>query len=409
MQQRTRLRGRDADADRAGTLQEDVVPEGCVAADVDVIGAGDIDPVAEYDDRRARCPVAHDAAGWTLYRHDDVRAAALDDVTFSNATSRFLKVPNGLDGAEHTAFRSLVDRYFTAERLTALQPTVDAVARRLVDDIGAAPVRVDAVELGARFAVRASCAWLGWPATIEPELLEWISANRAATRSADLDRTAAVAAWFDRIVRALVIERRERVPGCPVDVTGELVADVSLGRRLTDEEITSILRNWTGGDLDSLALCAGVVLAYLADHPDLQTRARAGVSDVELDAVIDEILRIDNPFVSNRRIATTDTAVRGQHIARGERVVLNWTAANRDPAVFGDPDAFDPEANAPHNLVYGIGRHACPGRGLATMELRLLTRALLARTTAITPDPDRARERTLPPSGGYAQVPLVLR
>jgi cytochrome P450 len=385
------------------------VPEGCVAADVDAIETGDPDPVAEYDERRARCPVAHDAAGWTLYRHDDVRAAALDDVTFSNATSRFLKVPNGLDGAEHTAFRSLVDRYFTAERLTALQPRVAAVARGLVEDIGEAPARVDAVELGARFAVRASCAWLGWPATIELELLDWISANRAATRSADLDRTAAVAAWFDRIVRALVIERRERVPGCPVDVTGELVADVSLGRRLTDEEITSILRNWTGGDLDSLALCAGVVLAYLADHPDLQTRARAGVSDVELDAVIDEILRIDNPFVSNRRIATTDTAVRGQHIARGERVVLNWTAANRDPAVFGDPDAFDPEANAPHNLVYGIGRHACPGRGLATMELRLLTRALLARTTAITPDPDRARERTPPPSGGYARVPLVLR
>jgi cytochrome P450 len=389
-------------------VQEDVVPEGCVAADVDVIDTGDPDPVAGYDERRSRCPVAHDVAGWTLYRHADVQAAALDDATFSNATSRFLKVPNGLDGAEHTAFRSLVDRYFTAERLAGLQPRVAAVARSLVDDIGVAPTRVDAVELGARFAVRTSCAWLGWPATTEAELLNWISANREATRSAEHDRTAAVAAWFDRIVHALVVERRERAPGCPVDVTSELVDDESLGRRLTDEEITSILRNWTGGDLDSLALCAGVVLAYLADNPALQTRLRGGVSDVELNAVIDEILRIDNPFVTNRRITTTDTLVRGQRIARGERVVLNWTAANRDPAVFGDPDAFDPEANAPHNLVYGIGRHACPGRGLATMELRLLTQALLARTTAITPDRDRARERTLPPSGGYSRVPLVL-
>jgi cytochrome P450 len=394
-------------------VQEDVVPEGCVAVDVDVFDTGDLDPVARDDDRRSRCPVAHDAAGWTLYRHADVRAAALDDVTFSNATSRFLKVPNGLDGDEHTAFRSLVDRYLTADRLTHLRPAVARVADQVVDDAiraaGSTPARVDAVALGARFAVLASCAWLGWPVALEAELLDWIAANREATRSGDLGRTTGVADWFDRIVGAQVTERRQRPLGPPSDVTAELVADESLGRRLTDEEITSILRNWTGGDLDSVALCAGVVLAYLADHPALQARLRTGVSERELDAVIDETLRIDDPFVTNRRVTTTDTLVGGHPIARGERVVLNWSAANRDPEVVGDPDAFDWERNASHNLVYGIGRHACPGRGLATLELRTLTQAVLARTSAVTPDPDDARARSHPPSGGYSRVPLVLR
>jgi cytochrome P450 len=128
------------------------VPEGCVAAHVDVSDTGDLDPAAGHDDRHSRCPVAHDTAGWTVDRHEDVRAAALDDVTFSNATSRFLKVPNGLDGDEHTAFRSLVDRYLTADRLTHLRPAVARVADQVVDDAiraaGSTPARVDAVALG---------------------------------------------------------------------------------------------------------------------------------------------------------------------------------------------------------------------------------------------------------------------
>jgi cytochrome P450 len=394
--------------DRARVVQEDVVPENTVAVDAAVHAAGPVDADDAPAARPSRCPVAHHADGaWTLSRHADVRAAALDDVTFSNATSRFLKVPNGLDGDEHTAFRALVDRYFTSDRLAALVPTLAAVAREVVAEAGPVPTRFDAVELGARFAVRASCAWLGWPAELEPELLEWIAANRGATRSGEIARTTEVASWFDRIVREQVVARRA-TSGRPRDVTAELVDDASLGRRLTDEEITSILRNWTGGDLDSLALCAGVVLAYLADHPDLQTRVRGGVSDRELDAIIDETLRIDDPFVSNRRVATSDAVVNGHRIVRGDRVALSWTAANRDPEVFGDPDAFDPVGNAPHNLVYGIGRHVCPGRGLATMELRLLTRAVLARGQSLTTDPDRPRERSAPPSGGYARVPLLI-
>lgn len=376
------------------------------------------DPWASDGVGRPRCPVAHGSDGtWTLSRHADVVAAARDDVTFSNATSRFLKVPNGLDGDEHTAFRTLIDRYFTADRLAELHPVIERIADEVVRDAvaGTDPglgTRVDAVALGARFAVRASCAWLGWPADLSDELLEWIAANRAATRSGELERTADVAAWFDRVVHQQVVARRAALEGpassTAPDVTAQLVADESLGRPLTDAELTSILRNWTGGDLDSLALCAGVVLAYLADHPRLQDRVRSGVSDRELDAIVDETLRIDDPFASNRRVATTDTVVHGRHVRAGERVALSWAAANRDPEVFGDPDAFDPVGNAAHNLVYGTGRHVCPGRGLATMELRLLTRAVLARSMAMTADPDRARERSLPPSGGYSRVPLLL-
>ncbi len=367
------------------------------------------DPVAAYDELRSRCPVARGASGaWTLFSHADVTAAALDDRTFSNAVSRHLQVPNGQDGPTHTAYRALVERYFTPERMRGLQPAMEQVAARLVAQLDV-PGPIDAVQVGARFAVRAQCAWLGWPAELEDELLRWMADNHAATRSRDYSRTAEVAQRFDAIIRSLTDSRRDAGPDAPEDVTAELVRDHVDGRPLTDEEIVSILRNWTGGDLGSMALCAGVVLTYLADHPELQERLRSGVSDRELDAVLDEILRIDDPFVANRRITTEPVTVGGRGLAAGDRVYLNWTSANRDPRIFGDPDAFDPEGNAPYNLVWGIGKHVCPGRPLATLELRVLTRAVLAATAAIEPDAERRRERALPPVGGFAAAPLVLR
>lgn len=365
--------------------------------------------MAAYDALRSRCPVARDPDGaWTLFSHAHVTAAALDPETFSNAVSRHLQIPNGLDGPPHTVFRALVERYFTAERMAALEPTLHRVATDLTAQLEV-PGPIDAVAVGSRFAVRAQTAWLGWPAELEDELLEWMQRHRAATRSRDRSRTAEVAQQFDTIIRSLIGTRRAAGEGAPDDVTTELVHGRLDGRELADEEIVSVLRNWTGGDLGSMALCAGVVITYLADHPDLQARMRSEMPDREFAATLDEILRIDDPFVANRRITTAPVTVGGRRLAAGEQVVLNWTSANRDPRMFGDPDAFDPVGNAPYNLVYGIGKHVCPGRPLATLELRALTRAVLDATTMVEADPDRPRERELPPAGGFATAPVRLR
>lgn len=366
------------------------------------------DPVAAYDAMRGACPVAHGPDGaWTLFSHAHVVRAALDPVTFSSAVSAHLQVPNGLDGPEHTAMRAVVEKYFTPERMAALEPVVARVAADLVAELPV-PGAVDAVVLGSHFAVRAQSAWLGWPTDLAPDLLTWMADNQAATRSRDPERTAEVAARFDAIIRSLTDARRTAGEAAPDDVTTELVRERVDGRPLTDEEIVSILRNWTGGDLGSMALAAGVVLTYLADHPDLQARLRTGVTDAELDAAIDEILRIDDPFVANRRVATREVGLGGRTVAPGDRVFLNWTAANRDRQVFGDPDAFDPVEHAPYNLVYGIGKHVCPGRPLATLELRALVRAVLAATTSVAPDPRHARRRAEPPVGGYAVAPVLM-
>ncbi|HRO28257.1 MAG TPA: hypothetical protein PLD19_12595, partial [Luteimonas sp.] len=265
------------------------------------------------DELRRRHRVVRNIHGeWVLLRHDLVVQAAHDDVRFSSAVSQHLHVPNGIDGEAHSAWRKALDVFLTAEALAPFHAEFRRVATGLVASLprGAA---VDAVSgFGVRFAVRAQCAWLGWPASLEDRLVDWVAENHAATRSGDRDWTWRVAESFDAIIRSVLEPRRGAArAGDTGDVTTQLMRAEVDGRPMTDAEIISILRNWTGGDLGSIAQCVGVLVHRLATHPELQDRLRAGVDDDAFDAAIDEILRIDDPFVSNRRITICPLSIGG--------------------------------------------------------------------------------------------------
>ncbi|TXL67129.1 cytochrome P450 [Zeimonas arvi] len=364
------------------------------------------DQLGTYDRMRAACALAESPRGVTLFRHADVVAAASDPKTFSSATSARRAVPNAIDPPEHAAWRGLIDPFFAPAHMAALEPRVSAIAQALVAALPRGAV-VDAVsEIGAPFAVRAQTEWLGWQG-IEDELLSWMADNHAATRSGDRARTAAVAAAFDEIIRAQLRRRRESGATPPTDPTTALLATTFDGHPLDEADIVSILRNWTAGDLGSLAAALGVVVRFLATHPDVQQHLRAHPEG--LAAAIDEMLRIDDPFLVNRRVTTADVRIGDHELAAGTRVYLNWTSANRDEAVFGDPEAYQPERNAPDNLVYGVGIHACPGRPLATMELVVAVRALLQATPSIEPAPGVEPVRETYPLGGWRRVPVRLR
>jgi cytochrome P450 len=358
-----------------------------------------------YDRMRAACPVARSPRGVTLFRHADVVAAAADPVTLSSAVSAHRQVPNNLDPPEHTAFRAIIDPFFAPERMRALEPRLRVCAREIV---GALPrqTNVDAVtRFGYPFAVRAQADWLGWQGA-EEELLLWMGENHAATRSADRSRTAAVADAFDEIVTAQVRRRRELGSAAPQDPTTELLGLRVGGRPLSDSDVVSILRNWTAGDLGSIAAAIGVVTHFLATHREVQETLRAGSGD--LTCAIDEMLRIDDPFLVNRRVVTASTHIAGFALEPGTRVYLNWTSANRDETVFGDPEAYRPLEHAANNLVYGTGIHVCPGRPLATLELVVAVQSLLQLTSRVELAADAAPERETYPVGGWRRLPVRL-
>ncbi|UEX76626.1 cytochrome P450 [Sediminicurvatus halobius] len=131
------------------------------------------DPLAAYDGLRARCPVAGSGLlGWTLTDNAGIRAVLHDPETFSNSVSRHLSVPNGMDPPQHTPFRRLVERYFEPAEVAGLEPELDGIARELAEAARGAG-DVDLVSAFCEpFAVRAQCAFLGWPRSVEARLAE---------------------------------------------------------------------------------------------------------------------------------------------------------------------------------------------------------------------------------------------
>ncbi|MHB8823163.1 MAG: cytochrome P450 [Pseudomonadaceae bacterium] len=363
------------------------------------------DQMATYDDMRRRCPVATSRYGYTsLFRHADVMRVLMDHETYSNAVSRFPSVPNGMDPPEHTAYRRLIEPYFEPQQMEAFAPVCREVAVRLVQ---ALPEQAD-VELMADFAqifaLQIQCAWLGWPVELHEPLRLWTLKNQAATLARDEAAMSAVALEFDGYIKDLLTARRNAGSAAPDDVTTRLLRDQALGRPLTDDEIVSILRNWTVGELGTIAASIGILVHYLAGHAALQQQLRE--QPALLPAAINEILRIHAPLVMNRRVTTREVTLGERTLAAGTRLALIWASANRDEAVFGDPDEFRLDREPQLNLLYGAGIHVCPGAPLARLELRVVMEELLGRTRRMALLADQQPVKAFFPASGFSSLPL---
>ncbi|HHY84268.1 MAG TPA: cytochrome P450 [Verrucomicrobia bacterium] len=366
------------------------------------------DQRAAYDDMRRRCPVAHsESMGWTLFRHDDVMRVLLDHETFSNAVSRHLSVPNGMDPPEHTEYRRIIEPFFSPERMRAFEPVCRDAARKRVADLPSRREVEFMSEVAARFAAGVQCAFLGWPEELHDTLVSWMRRNQEATLAQDRLALSAIAREFEAIIDDL-LETRRRAGATPdTDLTASLMHEKVWGRPLTNEEVASILRNWTAGEIGTISAACGILAHFLATRPDVQQKLRAE-PDL-LPPAIEEILRIHGPLVSNRRVTKKPVEIGGQQIAAGERVTLNWISVNRDERVFEHPDEFRLDRDQSRNLLYGAGIHACPGAPLARLELRVFMEELLAHTRHIAIAPDKQPQLAVYPASGYATLPLAVQ
>lgn len=367
------------------------------------------DPIAAYDKLRQSCPVKHDEhLHWALFKHADVLSVINDHEAFSSQVSKHVSVPNGMDPPEHTVYRQLIDPYFNAQRMADFESACHKIADTLVQS---APknIEFDLIENFARiYAVQVQCAFLGWPESLQAPLTAWVRKNHQATLAQDRPAMANIALEFDGFIRELLDSRRAAGDEAPDDLTTALMRETVDGQVLADEVIVSILRNWTVGELGTIAACVGIVVNYLAEHPELQQQLREQRDEKALDAAIDEILRIHPPLISNRRVTTKEVTLGGETIAEKERLTILWASANRDEAVFGDPDAFCPHRNAEHNLLYGAGIHYCPGAPLARLVLRIVIAALLRDVQGFILSADKKPIHAKYPAGGFDSLELKL-
>jgi cytochrome P450 len=347
-----------------------------------------------------KCPVAHsdrDGGFWLLNRYDDVFNALRDPDTFASGAfipARPVELlhmpPIDSNAPEHRPFRKLLNPSMTPQAVAGYEPGIRRLIGELIDGFVADgkcditdrlakqfPARVTFREL---FSIddQAEIAQLQtWTCTLSygmyretPELLgeyqqAWTQWNR------------------EFIVRRRHQPRRN-------DLVDALLYGQVLGADLTVGEILGVLQVLTFGGLITTADATGNCIILIASTPGLEDRLREDRSLIA--SVIEEALRLDPPITSAVRRCTRDIAVGGKTLHEGERVLLNFIAANRDGTKFDDPDKFNVDKPSNRHLAFSGGAHRCIGSHLARASLHIAIEELLARVKNIQLDgePQRA-------------------
>lgn len=360
------------------------------------------DQRAHYDRMREQCPVAYsDYFQWSLFRHQDVLRTLLEPSIFSSQVSTHVSVPNGMDEPEHGRYRRLIEPYFSPQVVAKFKPICQAIAAELVAQLDDEVELISA--LAEPFAARVQCAFMGWPQSLAPTLLNWVARNNQAILKEDRPQLKALALEFEQLVSQQLDERRGTKKA--EDLTTQLLQEEVAGRALSTAEITSILRNWTVGEVGTIANAIGIIVHFLATHADIYQQLRA--KPERLAYANNEIQRLHNPLVDNRRRSTCPVSLSGRQLPQNAAITINWVAANRDPLVFTDAQEFRWDRDPSKNLLYGAGIHLCPGAELAQMELIVVIRELLQQSHSMTLSRHKSPTNAHYPRSGYAQLPIT--
>jgi cytochrome P450 len=350
---------------------------------------------------------------WAVTRYADLEAISSQPALFCSGRGA-VSIPDvpadlnefygsliSMDDPRHAKIRRIVSKAFTPR---VLEQLVDQV-RSVVDDVLTRARRtaeaqdgaIDVVaDIAAPIPLRVICDMMGVPeearATVlaqsnvilsggDPELIEDENDPVSAFLLAGME----LAGLMERLAA-------ERLAHPQSDLTTALVTTEVDGERLSQQEIASffILLLVAGNETTRNAISQGVLALH--EHPDQRARWAA---DPGLDrTAVEEVVRWTSPVTWMRRTATRDGEVNGHRFRAGDKFLLLYAAANRDPAVFRDPEVLDLARDPNPHVGFGSrGPHFCLGAHLARRELAVTFRALFDQLPdlEVTGEPDRLR------------------
>ncbi len=388
------VRGVSSLGARRGDLQARLIADPTVNAN----------PEAFYEEVRSRGPLAHSrigyitadhAIGHELLRSEDFRVLAIgsnlpaplrwlerrtrDDLLHPLRAPSLLAV----EPPDHTRYRKTVSSVFTSRAVAALRDGVEQTAVTLLDELSREPGVVDVVDrYCAQLPVAIISDILGVPDADRQRILEF---GELAAPSLDFGLT-----WpqYRRVQRGIEgfnswltehLQQLRRTPGD--DLMSQLIRKAESGSPetyLDEAELHAVAGLVLAAGFETTVNLLGNGIRMLLDNPEhlrtLSQRPQLWPNAVE------EILRLESPVQLTARLALNDSEVAGTPVKQGELVIVYVAAANRDPAVFPDPNRFDIEReNAGKHLAFSGGRHFCLGAALARAEGEVGLRAFFDR------------------------------
>ncbi len=375
------------------------------------------DPFSIWDDLRQTCPIAHTdrrKSSWLPTRYEDVTAIAHDIEHFSSLKVAVIpgdedEDPENFEGPNleyglppissdpplHTWTRRLLLPWFSHKRVDSYVPLTRDLCRRLVDGFADTGHADAAADYAQQIPVRVIAHILGVSPDLSDTFVVWV--REVLEFADDAERRQHGAEGLLNYFVGQLEERRQN-PGD--DLLSELLTTEVEGKPVDDGIVLGMAALALIAGVDTTWSAIGSSLWHLATHPDDRKRL---VAEPELmPTAIEELLRAYSPVTMAREV-TEDIQYAGCPMKAGDKVLMNFPAANRDPEVFEHPDEVQLDRAHNRHVAFGSGIHRCAGSNLARMELQVALEEWLARI----PDFSLTEAAEVTWAGGQVRGPRI--
>jgi cytochrome P450 len=281
-------------------------------------------------------------------------------------------IPEHIDPPLHREYKRLITAFFTPAVVARYEAPTRALVTRLIDGF----VEAGHCDFMADFA-RPFPGLAFFDLVLNAPADQLAALNELATAASVPTNPRARESWtamFQWIVDFVALRRRQSPRGDVVDAV--LAADID-GRPITEDEIIGIIQLLILGGLETTAGALGQFMIRFTREPGIPALLRHRPEVIP--EAVEELLRLEPPFIAIARTATRDTELGGRPVKEGDKVLIYWASANRDEAEFTCPATFDLDRPSNRHLAFGAGPHRCAGSNLARMNLQIAVREVVQR------------------------------
>ncbi|MGB2239564.1 MAG: cytochrome P450 [Pseudomonadales bacterium] len=351
-------------------------------------------PASVYDYLLAEAPVYwHDEPGgpgfWVVTRYQDVYDIGRNAAVFSSSPTIMIQDPTRgaggrsgehqmmlmMDPPEHTSYRKLISRAFTQGPAKAYDHRIKALATRIVDAVADRGECEFMAEIAGEMPSFVIADLMGLPLSDGRDLYRLTEVIHSDPSSLPEGAAAAAVGAMFEYGQSVIKDKRAK-PGD--DLASQLLSAELDGRKLSDEEFLLFFMLLVDAGGDTTRNLVGTGLYELLNAPE-QWAALAQNLGTMMPKARDELLRLTSPVIYMRRTLKQDFNLHDIAMNSGDKVVMYYGAANRDPRIFDRPHELDIHRDGARHLAFGGGHHVCLGQWFARLEIDAILMEVIKR------------------------------